>query len=127
MSDIAKSMAERIRNWSRVENGQETRSSRSEPYSGNPRRFHSFLRYEGDLERYMVDLDHGIRWRCSVGEQLKYPYVSSGGFRITTNPAWSWGLKEVEPTEAREIINGTGEDFSPPTYGISPPTSGMKR
>lgn len=127
MSDIAKNMADRIRDWDRLENGQESRKPRAEAHSGNPRRFHSFLKYEGELERYMVDLDHGIRWRCSIGEQLNYPYVSSIGFRITSNPSWSWGLKAVEPREAREIINRTGEPYSPPTYGIAPPRSGMKR
>jgi hypothetical protein len=126
MSDIAKSMAERIRSWSRVENDLGSRTPRSESRSGNPRRFHSFLSYDGDMERYMVDLDHGIRWRCSVGEQLNYPYVSSIGFRLTANPSWSWGLTEVEAGEARQIINGSGEAYSPPTYGIAPPRSGMK-
>jgi hypothetical protein len=68
------------------------------------RRFHCFLEYDYDMERYMVDLDLKIRWRCSVFEMLRYPYESTIGFRLTTNPSWSWGLKEVQPDEARRLI-----------------------
>lgn len=75
------------------------------------RRFHCFLEYDYDMQRYMVDLDLNIRWRCSVFEMLKYPYESTVGFRLTTNPSWSWGLKEVEPEEAHRMIAEAEEDL----------------
>jgi hypothetical protein len=59
----------------------------------------------------MVDLDHKIRWRCSTNEQLTYPYESTIGFRLTTNPSWSWGLKEMEPEAARQLIREADEEL----------------
>ncbi len=113
MNKSTKTIAERIRSLASAEKAMEAQRERTAPQNRNPRRFHSFLSYDGDLDRYMVDLDHGIRWKCSTSEQLNYPYVSSIGFRITANPAWSWGLKEVEPREARRLIADASDEPSP--------------
>lgn len=104
MNSIARAIADRIRKLAGTERSLEAQTERSASPDENPRRFHAFLEYDGDMDRYMVDLDHGIRWRCSTSEMLRYPYVSSVGFRLTANPSWSWGLKEVEPIEAHGLI-----------------------